>query len=129
MLTLVLVSNDIPEMQDACEALSLSVEAIGVPDALFVANSSSREVEICCFKKKRDKFEMSHKLESSPPLQGECVFVQSTNYNLIGDVFLRQWFNDFKPAAGCRSRLVRFSCSVGNSPAELKTISEKFSVR
>ena len=130
MLTTILVTDDMPQMRDAEETLNLVIQAIGMPDTLFVADSAERFVEVCCFERNGTQFALSQKIgEIHPPLQGECVFVQSRNNNLIGDVFLRRWFNEAKPQAGHRFRLVNLSCSTEDSRIDVKTVSEKFSVR
>lgn len=132
MLTTILVTNDMPQMRDAEEALNLVIRAIGMPDALLIADSAERLVEVRCFERRGDQFSSSRKVEGpSPFLQGECVFVQSIfpNINLIGDVFLRKWFYKAKPQAGYRFRLVNLSCSTKDSRIDVETVSEKCSVR
>ncbi len=126
MLTFVLVTDE-PGYQDAQEVLASAVKIIDVPDALFIAESIDRYVRVIPFKRKGDNFEEKAATRDYPPLQGECVFIQSANYNLIGDVFLYRLFTESKPQAGHRFRLLKL-CHTECSDIDFKIVNEKFSV-
>lgn len=132
MLTIV-IASDQPDMQDAGQLLTQTVQVVGKPDIVLVADTSDRLVILHCLEPDGDGcFSEKRKLKTSrrPPLKGECVFVETQNCNLIGDVFLRRFYDEFQPEAGQRFRLLRLTCYQSDGGrVQASTLREKCSVR
>ena len=120
-LTFITVTEDIPEMSDACETISLAQHRIGIPDSVLIVDSREKFVRILHFRLYGDLFREVRGETGPLPLEGECVFLQSRTQNLIGDVFLRCSFKKNKPQVGQRFRLVRIEPG-----ADIEVIDEKF---
>lgn len=127
MLTFVTATDGAPYMRDVLPPLRKTIDIIGCPDEVVVFDSTlTISGEVCvrffeCVESERFVEKIVKRVSHHFP--GDCIFVRTQNFNLIGDLSVIRAYRRHIPGLGNSARLVRMPTG---SRANILTLDEKF---